>query len=126
MTSTRKETDMYTVEARKFPLSPVATPGAEGTSIQWLVDESRGAPTFAMRRFVVEAGGCTPSHQHPWEHVVYILSGEAEIHLADETVTVGPDTGVFIPPDDLHQFRNVGDEPLVFLCLVPNGPATEH
>lgn len=117
---------MYTVNAREFPLIPANVPGAEDASIQWLVDESRGAPTFAMRRFVVEVGGHTPSHQHPWEHESYILAGKAEIALADETVTVGPDTAIFIPPGDLHQFRSVGDEPLVFLCMVPNGPATER
>lgn len=117
---------MYTVDACKCPLSPVTAPGTECAAIQWLVDESHGAPGFAMRRFVVESGGCTPSHEHPWEHVVYILSGEADIVLADETVTVGPDAGVLVAPDELHQFRSVGDEPLVFLCMVPNGPATEH
>ncbi len=117
---------MYHVNARELPSEPVTAPGAEGVSIQWLVDESQGAPTFAMRRFVVAPGGCTPSHQHPWEHVVYILSGRAEIVLADQTVTVGPDTALLVAPDERHQFRNPGAEPLVFLCLVPNGPATEH
>lgn len=117
---------MHHINAKQFPASPVTSPGAEGVTIQWLVDESHGAPTFAMRRFIVEPGGCTPSHQHPWEHVVYILSGQAEIVLADETVTVGADTGLLLAPDELHQFRNPGDAPLVFLCLVPNGPATEH
>ncbi len=117
---------MHFINAREFPTSPVSAPGTECAVIQWLIDESHGAPGFAMRRFVVEAGGCTPSHQHPWEHEAYILAGQAEIILADETVTVGPDTAILIAPDELHQFRSVGDEPLVFLCLVPNGPATEH
>ena len=27
---------------------------------------------------------------------------------------------VFISPDDIHQFRNTGDSPLKFLCLIPN------
>ena len=30
------------------------------------------------------------------------------------------DDVIYVAPDELHQFRNVGDEPLVFLCLVPN------
>jgi len=26
---------------------------------------------------------------------------------------------VFVPPDELHQFRNTGDGELRFLCLIP-------
>ena len=35
---------------------------------------------------------------------------------------------VYVGPDDVHQFRNTGDTPLKFLCLIPhplrgmNGP----
>jgi quercetin dioxygenase-like cupin family protein len=25
-----------------------------------------------------------------------------------------------VKPDDVHQFKNVGDKPLKFLCLIPN------
>ena len=27
---------------------------------------------------------------------------------------------VFVKPDEVHQFRNTGDQPLKFLCLIPN------
>ena len=116
---------MYCIAAKDAEISPVETEGAKDVSIQWLIDESRGGPNFAMRRFVVEPGGCTPTHQHAWEHEVYILRGIGEVVLADETVNVAADTAVLIEPDELHQFRNTGVEPLEFLCLVPNGPATE-
>ena len=79
-----------------------------------------------MRRFVVEPGGHTPSHAHPWEHEVYILRGQGEAVLDDGPVPFAPDNAIFIPPDERHQFRNTGVEPIEMLCLVPNGPATEH
>jgi len=25
----------------------------------------------------------------------------------------------FVAPDELHKFRNAGDEPFVFICVVP-------
>ena len=117
---------MHYVNADELPGTVVDAPGVEGTTIQWLVDESHGAPTFSMRRFTVEPGGCTPLHEHPWEHEAYILAGRAEIVLDDGPVTVGPDTALLLAPNERHQFRSVGEEPLVFLCLVPNGPATQR
>ena len=30
---------------------------------------------------------------------------------------------VFVKPDEVHQFRNAGERPLRFLCLVPNSSA---
>jgi len=117
---------MLIVDVHEFEQAEVEGDAAEGVTIQWLIDESVGAPSFAMRRFVVEPGGHTPSHAHPWEHEVYIVRGQGEAVLDDGPVPFAPDNAIFIPPDERHQFRNTGDEPLEMLCLVPNGPATEH
>ena len=117
---------MYCIAARDAETMQVEVEGAKGVTIQWLVDEGRGAPNFAMRRFVVEPAGYTPSHQHPWEHEVYIVRGIGEVVLAAEPVKVAADTAVLVEPGELHSFRNTGVEPLEFLCLVPNGPATER
>lgn len=117
---------MHIVDVHQFEASEVEGHGAEGVTIQWLIDESVGAPNFAMRRFVIAPGGHTPSHEHPWEHEAYIVRGHGEVILDDGPVAFGPDNAIFIPPDERHQFRNTGDEPLEMLCLVPNGPATEH
>ncbi len=39
--------------------------------------------------------------------------------MGDEEVEVGPGDVVYIPGNERHQFRAVGDEPLGFLCVVP-------
>lgn len=98
--------------------------GASGVKIQWLLDEGSGAPTFSMRRFEIESGGNTPLHAHPWEHQVYILSGRGAVVAGDEDIPLKPDDAVLVSPDEKHQFKAIGDEPLCLLCLVPNGPAT--
>lgn len=117
---------MHIVDVHELEASEVEGHGAEGATIQWLIDESVGAPNFAMRRFVVAPGGFTPLHEHPWEHEVYVLRGRGEVVLTDETVPFAADHAILVAPDEKHQFRNTGDEPAEFLCLVPNGPATEH
>lgn len=98
--------------------------GASGVEIQWMLDEGVGAPSFSMRRFRIEPGGHTPFHAHPWEHEVYIISGQGVVVAAGQEVPLQGDDAVLVAPGEHHQFRAVGDEPLVLLCLVPNGPAT--
>ncbi len=98
---------------------PVADEGAQGVLIQVLINEDRGAPTFAMRHFTVEPGGHTPFHAHDWEHEVYILEGEGEIVGKQGSIPFREGCAVFVPAGELHQFRNTGDRPMRFLCMIP-------
>ena len=117
---------MHTVDAMKSGMAPVGVEGAEGVCIQWLVDETHSAPNFALRRFIIEPGGCTPCHSHDWEHEVYILRGRGIVVTAEGEVEVGPDMALLVEPNEEHQFRAMPDGSLEFLCMVPNGPATVH
>lgn len=92
---------------------------AEGVHIRWLIDDKNGAPTFAMRHFIVEPKGHTPLHSHDWEHEVYILEGKGKIQYEQKEADISKGDAVFIEPNQLHQFRNTGDEPLKFICMVP-------
>ncbi len=84
-----------------------------------LVGPKDHAPGFSMRKFTVGAGGCSPYHTHPWEHEVYILSGQGEVRFAGGSQPVGPGDVAFVPPNDEHQFANTSDAPFEFLCMVP-------
>ncbi len=97
------------------------TQDCQGVTMRWLLGSDDGAPNFAMRHFEVAPGGYTPRHQHPWEHEVYILGG-AGVLVDPEGVErpLGAGDSVFVPGDELHQFRNTGDAPLQFLCMVPH------
>ena len=103
-------------------------PGAIGCQVRRLVDEAEGAPNFAMRLFEVAPDGHTPRHSHPYEHELYIVEGAGVILEGDVAHPIARGDVIFVAPDDVHQFRNTGDVPLKFLCLVPNSykdlPAT--
>jgi len=91
------------------------------TKIQWLVGKKDGAPNFAMRRFVVAPGGVIGLHTHPWEHEVYIVSGNGEVLGEEENKAVAKDSVVYVPKDERHGFRNSSQtEEFVFLCMIPH------
>lgn len=99
--------------------TPVAMDGAVRVRMEIMVGRADGAPNFAMRHFVVEPGGHTPHHQHDYEHEVVILEGEAEVQYGDEVRRAGAGSVLLIEANRMHQFRNRGETPMRFICLVP-------
>lgn len=105
---------------------PVEMEGSQGCSVRWLLGERDGTPTFAMRQFDVAPGGFTPRHSHPYEHEVFVLEGEGEVFEGAEPHPLRAGDVVFVKPDEIHQFRNTGSQPLKFLCLIPNSAAGKN
>ncbi|MGC9307785.1 MAG: cupin domain-containing protein [Thermoplasmatota archaeon] len=94
--------------------------GAKNVTIQWLIDDKRGASNFAMRRFVVGPGGHTPLHDHEWEHEIYVLEGRgALVDENGEEHALEPHRFGYVPAGEVHQFKNVGSDDFVFLCMIP-------
>ncbi|WP_135824881.1 cupin domain-containing protein [Halorussus ruber] len=94
---------------------------ADGLRKGVLIDESRGAPNFAIRRFELDAGAEVPEHTNEVEHEQYVLSGEYTVGIDDEEYTVGEGDSLLIPAGVVHWYRNESDEPGAFICAVPNG-----
>jgi len=98
--------------------------GAERTEVQYLIDDRQGSNRFALRLYTVQRGGHTPFDQHEYEHHVYILKGEGLLRQTKDASsplrTLKPGDSLFIPSNAVHQFSNMRDEPLVFLCVKGN------
>ncbi len=59
----------------------------------------------------------TEEHYHQQtEEIYYIVRGQGLMVLGGEGREVGPGHGILIPPGTRHKIRNMGKEPLVFLC----------
>ena len=70
--------------------------------------EESGGAYFAMEALVPQGGG-PPPHIHTREdETFYLLSGEIEFTLADETITAGPGDFVNVPRGTVHRFHNTG------------------
>lgn len=94
--------------------------GAPGVNIRWLIKKEDGATNFAMRYFELESKAKSPHHSHDWEHEVFILDGECSVFCDDLEKRVSGGYAVFIPPNAVHHFENIGESTLRFLCLVPH------
>ena len=97
---------------------------AEGLSKGVLIDESDGAPHFAMRRFELAPGAEVPRHTNAVEHEQYVLAGEYVVGIGDAEHAVSPGDALLIPAGVEHWYRNEGDEAGAFICVVPNGDDT--
>lgn len=97
---------------------------AEGLRKGVLVDESDGAPHFAIRRFTLDPGAEVPRHTNAVEHEQFVLAGQYVVGLGEEERVVSAGDSLLIPAGTVHWYRNEGDEPGAFLCAVPNGDDT--
>ena len=92
---------------------------AMATRIQVLVGPADGAPHFAMRRFIMGAGGGMPLHTNTVEHEQYVLKGRAEVGIGGQKFEVAPGDVLYIPAGSPHYYRVI-EAPFEFLCMVPN------
>jgi quercetin dioxygenase-like cupin family protein len=114
---------MRVKQCSEVPAANVTMEGAAGCRIRWLIGEADQAPNFLMREFEVAPGGHTPKHIHDYEHEVYVLAGQGILVDGNAQQPLLPGSVVYVAPNDVHQFRNTGQEPLRFLCLIPNSSA---
>ena len=97
------------------------TPVAAGraTEMQVLLGAGDGAPNFAMRRFIMGAGGGMPRHTNRVEHEQYVLRGRARIAVGDSVHEVAAGDVLYIPAGTPHSYEVV-EGPFEFLCMVPH------
>ena len=117
----QEEWIMKVISLDKVAKAKVELEGAENAFKQIPISKADGAPLFSFRVFTIESGGHTPYHQHPYEHVNYVMEGqgflvsengnEQEIRQGDFAL---------ILPNEMHQYRNeMAEGRLVIICAVP-------
>lgn len=83
-----------------------------------LVGPNDNAPDFVIRYFQLEPGCSSRLERHSHDHGVVILHGEAKVQLNEEFITLGPLDSVYVSGNDLHQFTNIGEKSLGFICVI--------
>jgi quercetin dioxygenase-like cupin family protein len=101
--------------------SKVQMEGAQNAWKQIPLSREDGAPVYAYRVFTVEPGGYTPYHQHPYEHMNYIIEGEGVlVNEAGEKKSLKAGDFALVLPNEKHQYRNTSqDKAFKMICGVP-------
>ena len=121
--------DFEEVAIEQFPFKGKMLP-VTGTGIRWLSrhgDDGTGYPEYGLRYFTIRPKGEIPIHNHFYHQTMFILSGSAECFQYDpETEQVvwrkvtGPGDFIYVPSLEPHGMKNIGEEPLTFLCCIAN------
>jgi mannose-6-phosphate isomerase-like protein (cupin superfamily) len=104
---------------RKLLDCPEFTAG-DGTKLRELLhpDKQDIALRYSLAHAIVPVGQVSTPHSLTTSEVYYILEGEGEMHIGEETSLVKPGDAIYIPPNARQYIRNTGSGPLVFICLV--------
>ena len=95
-------------------------PGFTGVAKQVVLGPADGSDEIVLRYFTVEPDGTTPRHSHDFPHLMKVEKGSGVAVDPDGVERpVGIGDYVYVPPDEVHNFKNTGDKPFVFLCLIP-------
>ena len=73
---------------------------------------------YSLAHAKVLAGQMTKPHKLQSCEVYYIIAGKGVMHIDQESLEVGPDCAVYIPPNAAQYIENTGKTDLKFLCIV--------
>jgi quercetin dioxygenase-like cupin family protein len=104
----------------EIPRVTMDKPGFRGMTARFALTRDDGMPNYAMRIMEFAPGGCTSLHAHPEEHEFYFIDGRPAIvdGAGNETRLASGDV-VYVAPNEPHQLRNLGDEPMRVVCTIP-------
>jgi quercetin dioxygenase-like cupin family protein len=111
---------MYVTNLAKVEKTVMKMEGAEKVYKQIPLSQAVGVPNFSFRVFTVEPGGHTPFHQHPAEHMNYIIEGQGVLVTKDREIEIKKGDFALVLPGEMHQYKNTSNtQNLQLICAVP-------
>jgi quercetin dioxygenase-like cupin family protein len=99
------------------PWIPHQIEGSRGFEFIFSILGGEYTDAYSMDIVRVAEGGYSPQHIDPDNHAFYIISGEADIDIADSCHRARSGAIVRIPRGVVHAVRNAGDGELVLLSI---------
>jgi mannose-6-phosphate isomerase-like protein (cupin superfamily) len=81
-------------------------------------DKENVAIRYSLAHATVKPGDTTWRHRLKTSEIYYILAGEGDMHIENETAPVCPGSTVYIPPMAAQCITNSGNTDLKFICIV--------
>ena len=124
----QKNPDNETDTAKPLIVVPGSVPrysgqqGREADITELLATSAQTGGTLGIFRQTIAPGSGPPTHLHQLEiEFVYVVSGEFKFKVGDRVVSVPVGTFIFVPPNTVHTFKNIGTDPGVLLFGVTPG-----
>jgi mannose-6-phosphate isomerase-like protein (cupin superfamily) len=76
-------------------------------------------PNLSMGLYVLPAGGVDPQSPHTEDEVYYVVSGRAQIKVADEDRSVLEGSIVYVEKNVEHRFHSIKEELTVIVFFAP-------
>ena len=111
----KEQFDWEGVELSRYPPER----DMKGVSVRRLIGPAEEAPNFALRYFEIEPGGWTSLDQHAHDHGVVVMRGQGRVRLGEEEFDITFGDVVYVPGNEVHQFKNTGEETFGFFCVIP-------
>ena len=76
-------------------------------------------PDLSMGLYILPAGGTDPQSSHTEDEVYYVVSGKAQIKVADEDRDVQAGSIVYVAKNVEHRFHSIEEELTVLVFFAP-------
>ena len=76
-------------------------------------------PDLSMGLYILPAGGTDPQSPHTEDEVYYVVSGKAQILVADENRDVQAGSIVYVSKNVAHRFHSIEEELTVLVFFAP-------
>src|SRR5947208_3050949 len=76
-------------------------------------------PDLSMGLYVLPAGGTDPQSPHTEDEVYYVVSGRAQILVAEENRNVESGSIIYVEKNVAHRFHSIEEELTVLVFFAP-------
>ena len=76
-------------------------------------------PDLSVGLYVLPAGGTDPQSPHTEDEVYYVVSGRAQIAVADESRAVQAGSVVYVEKNVAHHFHSIEEELTLLVFFAP-------
>ena len=76
-------------------------------------------PDLSLGLYILPAGGVDPQSPHTEDEVYYVVSGKAQIQVADENCAVQAGSIVYVAKNVEHRFHSIEEELTVIVFFAP-------
>ncbi len=91
----------------------------EGVSRRDVLGAEDGSTLVSMQVVEITTHASTPSHYHPYEHEIFVVSGKGIVVGEHGSTQIAEGSVIFIPASETHCFVNTSSETLRYINVEP-------